>query len=1685
MDGLFDYFYLFDGKINDKIGANSKDILDEFKRLNIATSIIESNLYITTFNEHAISTYINNNEIIITNTGLGVGLIHNIINLTAAPLVYKFDEKKDLHTLVKNAISFTSDIDSIIGNCGLRDALVRCNTEEEKSICRSAFTRVKEGMIGLYYACIIKEHTDGNLVEIYNDIILNKYKADVKPANDKAKPIMDELKSIDEIKHKMKHFAIKEIDESIFINLQQSGSCSFYSIFNLHIYLQYRYSKDSFVHDFVKTYRIVFEDFKNLDIIYFDWLYSKSYVDKLAEEELGLPPKKIEAYRKPGSPKYTELQGDDPIICNNNYALVYNAYDEVARSIRDNPLVEIDFVKFMNKVKLLPSGYSEIAIEIDIINLYMLKKLYCKSINTKTKYLTYRPAYNIYIDKKTDNNERDQVIEYVFTRSEIENVYLSATKGDLNHCIQALNLKCGKDIDVVRSSYIKSNQFNNNKFSSSMAYQEAEISSNVDLINELRHNTIAHLSIADSIWVEQDIYSDLNHILEGYQFIYRPYQTIYRPSILITDVCSSPLELINILKVNNKWNDSKFIVEYLTDDVDYPKYGFTFMGNKKYLKNGISYTKISIYQPDRLLLYGINLEKLGYVYLAHNGITIIITPFDFMLSLYPDKTTICFGGDEYILIPLKEEIREFMPAFAPYLHYEINGVGYIKVIMTDTIEDRYRLDPTPGKEVFDIFSCEIAPSGILPLSSSFNKDKFVLMRDLYQGLKYKKYHDKLLDSYQLNINIDLSALIQESEMSISYTGVKSEQLGIEICDGFKKIALSNVSKPDNIGIIEMMRIIITRSVSEINNAADCWTVKDAIKKLKNINDFIIPAIKEGKFYMFEVLFMMQNNYFINEYQYKKYKEILNSREEKTLKVHQFMMGKGKTSVITPLLAIALGCRGIKSNIITLDHLKDQTKLTLGVMELICGFKINVYSDSEAKLMWLKETDRTLKEEVNFITKVNIIDEFDSMYDYNRSTFNYVVSLDYCFTRAHHKTIFNYVASKLNNVAFNEKTIELQFLENSYNISQALVYNSSFGFVNDSLLCIPYLRKDTPLIGSNFSSLLITLMTTFRHLYYNLRDHLDLFYLNFKSHNTLRGKIIEDMYDIYDSEIPREEKISRLRDLINGEYINTHLEEFLYCANVNKIKIAEKHYNLSFQDLLLNTHNQWQVGYTGTTNIIMNKEIGTIIPDPDYIAEINLALSAFGSNKELEIIKTKDLTTILNLVDRGIVDLCGLFLKFDNKEIADKINLHYEGSKNVIYFNKYHKPNLSEVNNNNFYYYDQCHTVGTDVSQPRSGKFAILIDKKTRLTDFSQAIFRFRNLNRGTYMCVVIVDDYSGDLLDLLNSNETKYNEAQIAGINLQLTKAKLRSKSKNYLETGLKPNFLFAAGEYPKYFISGLKNDIPGLLDVIDANTIMRLSDSAIEMSVSVDVNVNVDVIVSKSNNRDDSDSEIGPYVIFHKDCDACMAYGYCEPFEGIRISYNVIDASSLILIKYNGEILIDSYDVANYYCEFLPIYNVKGKPMNYKINRIPLDMSPLIKTIFGSRNPTQFNISSLDECQKTLLFHVLRISEVSLYDIVPSKKLIVKVPTKHKSKTVNYKSNEYGKVVEDVEPIYNYFTYWDNEYEFGDYIKYIPTDVKTGGSISTSYFIIIVLLLLFILYLSWSRQSNKSKNTDIKIQQR
>ena len=86
-----------------------------------------------------------------------------------------------------------------------------------------------------------------------------------------------------------------------------------------------------------------------------------------------------------------------------------------------------------------------------------------------------------------------------------------------------------------------------------------------------------------------------------------------------------------------------------------------------------------------------------------------------------------------------------------------------------------------------------------------------------------------------------------------------------------------------------------------------------------------------------------------------------------------------------------------------------------------------------------------------------------------------------------------------------------------------------------------------------------------------------------------------------------------------------------------------------------------------------------------------------------------------------------------------------------------------------------------------------------MADFAQAIFRFRQLNRGTYMTVFMINE-DGDVpvpvpilsnfYKMLKDNEINFNNNQKYGLSYQLMKAMARKKSKDYSETNLKPEFI-------------------------------------------------------------------------------------------------------------------------------------------------------------------------------------------------------------------------------------------------------------------------------------------------------
>ena len=433
------------------------------------------------------------------------------------------------------------------------------------------------------------------------------------------------------------------------------------------------------------------------------------------------------------------------------------------------------------------------------------------------------------------------------------------------------------------------------------------------------------------------------------------------------------------------------------------------------------------------------------------------------------------------------------------------------------------------------------------------------------------------------------------------------------------------------------------------------------------------------------------------------------------------------------------------------------------------------------------------------------------------------------------------------------------MDTYYAISENLTYRKDYGFSffkfkgdNNYRLCSPFLRKDTPIHNSNFSSILLQLILTFKTYIIEFKQKLqtydfdmiinDSYILSeFKTEDFPPNKLDELHNVIYQHQ---DKTIKNLNELVSNIFTQIYQEEEIYAANIllkylfyvnaSKLKITSKQLNMSFQDIIYNNYEQWQVGYSGTASLTLGEYCSDdkfvfknpIIYDHDEVIEVNLALNGFGTQRnELDepynsLVKIlyyadKSLDTNIKLImdaisgdARGLIDLEGFFINESNVSVAKhfydfmKILLP---NKRVVYFDnndialEYNEKGSRRYDHNadNFFYYDQTHVVGSDLKQPINGNFIIIVNERSKMTNFAQGIFRFRNLNRGTYMNILyashipnIPNKTNHEIKLLLLENEEKFNLNQKDGINFQIIKAIVRKSSKNYLESDLKPDFL-------------------------------------------------------------------------------------------------------------------------------------------------------------------------------------------------------------------------------------------------------------------------------------------------------
>ena len=132
----------------------------------------------------------------------------------------------------------------------------------------------------------------------------------------------------------------------------------------------------------------------------------------------------------------------------------------------------------------------------------------------------------------------------------------------------------------------------------------------------------------------------------------------------------------------------------------------------------------------------------------------------------------------------------------------------------------------------------------------------------------------------------------------------------------------------------------------------CWDIQVFINFLKNIlifNKTINNTTNEkyyttspdiSKYYNYDIIFLLQNDYFFTKKQIEKYFEMRDDiiKNNANLKLHQIMMGKGKTSVITPLLSLVIHYMTPKiPTIITTFNLEDQTKKIINLNDFLLKY----------------------------------------------------------------------------------------------------------------------------------------------------------------------------------------------------------------------------------------------------------------------------------------------------------------------------------------------------------------------------------------------------------------------------------------------------------------------------------------------------------------------------------------------------------------------------------------------------------------------------------------------------------------------------------------------------------------------------------------------------------------------------
>lgn len=331
------------------------------------------------------------------------------------------------------------------------------------------------------------------------------------------------------------------------------------------------------------------------------------------------------------------------------------------------------------------------------------------------------------------------------------------------------------------------------------------------------------------------------------------------------------------------------------------------------------------------------------------------------------------------------------------------------------------------------------------------------------------------------------------------------------------------------------------------------------------------------------------------------------------------------------------------------------------------------------------------------------------------------------------------------------------------------------------LTVPYSALNTPISGSRFSDIDVSVLVTFVTLYHVKLRPVDLNEMIFKAGQLFR--LHPELPAIFFRDIKVEIEgsagsggVELLKDKESTDFDRSFCENpkvlAFYATKIlsEKIKYTPEVFNLSFVDIFVDEFCWRRTGMSGTDMLFLpdgperlkfqyhnNDPDAPMVPDPDGNEKIDRVFRERGGAYAVipEVPTLPGLINVLQPYD-AVIDAAAVFKEFTSEEVIQMFRRKHRLTNTE--YSRYvfvdEKAEVKQINRNGelscfangvsetektFYFYSQQFTVGVDIEQPVELKGAVIVHERLRKDEVAQAMFRMRNVDEGHTVDFVLAD----------------------------------------------------------------------------------------------------------------------------------------------------------------------------------------------------------------------------------------------------------------------------------------------------------------------------------------------------------